>query len=88
MGILTCGDQGQVTEGAPRAALRDLRSCSVAIPIAIVRVSACTLSMFCCSVRPCTDLCNWMAGRGAGAGPLPSDRPIRGCVQAQEAATA
>ena len=38
MGILTCGDQGQVTEGAPRAALRDLRSCS-ATPTTIVRVS-------------------------------------------------
>ena len=50
------GDQGQVTEGAPRAALR---SCSVATPTTIV--------------RPCTDLFNWMAGWGAGAGPLPSD---------------
>ena len=26
-----------------------------------------------CSVRVCTDLLSWMAGRGAGAGRLPSD---------------
>ena len=36
---MTCGDQGQGTEGAPRAALHDLRSCSVATPTTIVRVS-------------------------------------------------
>ena len=39
MGILTCGDQGQGTEGAQRAALHDLRWCSVATPTTTVRVS-------------------------------------------------
>ena len=34
---------------------------------------ACTLGVFCYSVRACTDLFSWMAGRGTGARPLPSD---------------
>ena len=74
MGILTWGDQGQVTQGAPHAALHDLRFvfCSHSDNYSQGKC-ACTLGMFCCSVRACTDLFNWMAARGAGAGPLPSD---------------
>ena len=60
MGILTWGDRSL----RERHALLCMTyvSCSVTT-LTTLSVSACTLGMFCCSVRACTDLFNWMAGR-------------------------
>ena len=67
-------------EGATRYFARVTFLCSVVALITVLSVSVRALRYVSCSVRVCTDLLGWMAGRSAGAGRLPSDQYRAQCA--------